>query len=165
MDRDEALKLLRGGPDGVAEWNRRRQSGDPLPSFSGADLSGADLRAADLSLTNLSGADLSEANLLGANLSGADLNGAGLSRANFSGANLAEANLSGASCRGTTLADVDLSEVKGLDSVIHLGPSTIGIDTLLRSKGRIPEAFFRGCGVPESVIQYLPLILNAMEPI
>ena len=46
-------------------------------------------------------------------------------------------------------ADVDLSEVKGLESVGHQGPSTIGVDTLVRSEGEIPEAFLRGCGVPD----------------
>ena len=27
MDREEALKLLKGGPEGVAEWNKRRKAG------------------------------------------------------------------------------------------------------------------------------------------
>jgi len=35
-------------------------------------------------------------------------------------------------------ANVDLSAVKGLDSVKPNGPSTIGIDTLILSKGEIP---------------------------
>jgi hypothetical protein len=38
--------------------------------------------------------------------------------------------------------------------VQHSGPSTIGIDTISRSEGNIPEAFLRGCGVPESFITY-----------
>src|SRR4051794_6453692 len=29
----------------------------------------------------------------------------------------------------------------GLDAVSHIGPSTIGIDTLYRSEGNIPEVF------------------------
>jgi hypothetical protein len=44
-------------------------------------------------------------------------------------------------------ADVDISDVNGLDSVRHEGPSTLGTDTLFRSKGRIPETFLRGCGL------------------
>jgi len=47
----------------------------------------------------------------------------------------------------------------------HIGPSTVGVDTLIRSQGKIPEAFLRGCGVPESLIQSLPLILKRMQPI
>ena len=31
MDSDEALRLLKGGPDGVAEWNRRREAGEKIP--------------------------------------------------------------------------------------------------------------------------------------
>src|SRR5262249_13556325 len=37
--------------------------------------------------------------------------------------------------------------VTGLETVRHEGPSTIGTDTLFRSKGNIPEAFLRGCGL------------------
>src|SRR5205823_3127407 len=47
----------------------------------------------------------------------------------------------------------------------HEGPSTVGIDTLVHSRGKVPKAFLRGCGMPESLIQSLPLILNSMEPI
>ena len=37
----------------------------------------------------------------------------------------------------------------------HRGPSTIGIDTIYRSKGNIPEVFLRGAGVPEDFIVYM----------
>ncbi len=47
----------------------------------------------------------------------------------------------------------------------HQGPSTIGIDTLYQSGGKIPEAFLRGCGVPDSLIEYIPSLIGAMEPI
>ena len=43
MDRDEALKLLRGGMEGVAEWNQRREAGDEIPDLSGVELSNANL--------------------------------------------------------------------------------------------------------------------------
>ena len=61
MDRDEALKLLRGGPEGIAEWNQRRTTGEMIPDLSGAILNGT---------------NLSEANLNGITLTGANLNGA-----------------------------------------------------------------------------------------
>jgi len=35
-----------------------------------------------------------------------------------------------------------------------VGPSSIGIDTFFRSKGKIPEAFLRGAGVPDVFIAY-----------
>jgi hypothetical protein len=34
-----------------------------------------------------------------------------------------------------------------LDTLNHRGPSTIGTETRLRSNGKIPEAFLRGCGL------------------
>jgi hypothetical protein len=58
-----------------------------------------------------------------------------------------------------------MSGAIGLASIRHEGPSTLGIDTLICSKGRIPEAFLRGCGVPETLIAYLPAIIGGMEPI
>lgn len=118
-------------------------------NLSGANLSGANLREANLSGANLKGANLSGANLCRANLSGAGLCGADLSRAELSGA-----DLSGATLYNTVFADVNLSDVKGLDTVNHQGPSTIGIDTLYNSEGNIPEAFLRGCGVPDTFIEY-----------
>ena len=75
------------------------------------------------------------------------------------------ATLEHSECVLTTFAAVDLSEVRGLDSIKHQGPSTVGIDTLFLSKGKIPEAFLRGCGVPETLIAYLPSIIGAMQPI
>jgi hypothetical protein len=140
MDRDAALKLLEGGQQGVAEWNRRRQQDEEIPDLSGAKLSGAILSDA-----NLSGTNLAVAVFTGADLGGADLNKS--------------------VCGWTTFADVDLSRTKGLDSVKHEGPSTIGTDTLLLSKGNIPEAFLRGCGLPDTMISYLPSLIGSMNPI
>ena len=225
MDREEAIRLLRGGRDGMKEWNRRRESGEIIPSLNAADLSYTDLcwvnlSAADLSNANLVCTDLGAANLSGVNLSGAmlnhvdaskdlpifgqpriagrsgirvvraslgggnlggvicehanftgvDLRGASLSRGDFVGTNfsrtrLSGADFSGARCLDTIFANVDLSEVTGLDSIQHLGPSTVGIDALIDSKGKIPEVFLRGCGVPESVIANRFALIGAMEPI
>src|SRR5205814_2112638 len=47
---------------------------------------------------------------------------------------------------------VDLSRAKGLESVKFIGPSSLGIDSIYRSRGQIPTAFLRGCGVPEEFI-------------
>jgi TIR domain len=80
-------------------------------------------------------------------------------------ADLSVADLSGALCWRTVFADVDLSKAKGLDSVIHHGPSTIGTDTLFLSEGKLPEAFLRGCGVPDALISYLPSLISSMSPI
>ena len=44
---------------------------------------------------------------------------------------------------------------KGLETIDHRGPSTIGIDTIYKSRGKIPEVFLRGCGVPDEFIAYI----------
>ena len=37
----------------------------------------------------------------------------------------------------------------------HEGPSTIGVDTIYRSQGKIPEVFLRGAGLPDEFIDYI----------
>jgi uncharacterized protein YjbI with pentapeptide repeats len=140
-------------------------------NLKGADLSGANLRGtglggASLGGANLEGADLSEANLAGASLSGASLSGASLNQTNlsktilhftnFTGAHLTAPRFSEASFYHAVLADADLSTVVDLETVRHEGPSSIGLDTFFRSKGKIPESFLRGCGVPEELIRHFP---------
>ena len=130
----------------------------------GADLSGADLSGADPSEANLGGADLSGADLSGAalfmadlcwaSLNGANLRAADLRMADLSRANLREADFSRAHFGLTVLGDNDLSGTKGLNTADHSAPSTIGIDTIERSGGKIPEAFLRGAGVPDNWIVY-----------
>ena len=143
-------------------------------NLDGADLGGADLGEANLSEADLSGANLGRAYLGGANLGGANLGGANLSGANLSGANLGgadlgeanlgEANLSGAnlgevSLYKTIFANVDLTGAKGLDSCVHNGPSIIDHRTLELSS-KLPLVFLRGCGLPDTFIDYLPSLLN-----
>ena len=145
----------------------------------GSELIGTELIDSDLSRADLSSARLMEANLNGATLFNAELIGANCSEARFIGANLTRANLNGATLINTELvatnftaailtlanfdqalvgstlfADVDFSMSSGLQSVEHRGPSTIGIDTFFRSKGKIPETFLRGAGVPDIFIEY-----------
>lgn len=148
-----------------------------------ANLHGADLRGANLRGANLAAADLSSANLVEANLSetiltrtqlgsayltrvdlrGAQLAAADLYRANLTGANLRGADLRGANVSGaefsqaivgwTSFGDLDLSTAKSLDTLEHDGPSTIGVDTLYKSKGKISPVFLCGCGVPDRLIE------------
>ncbi len=129
-------------------------------SLSGANLSEADLGAANLSHSRLNradlrGSDLAVANLYRTHLRLAILVRAKLSISNFSQAELEEADFTGASAGGTLFAGVDLSAAKGLETIEHLGPSTIGIDTIYKSRGKIPEVFLRGCGVPDGFIAYI----------
>ena len=135
----------------VRVWNQWRKSHPEVRP----DLSDADLAEADLGRANLRGVSLARADLRRANVRGADLRGANLRGAHFNGTNLDQADLSNAVMVFTGLLDVDLSTVKGLETVVHRGPSSIGIDTIYRSKGDIPPAFLRGAGVPDNLIEYM----------
>lgn len=143
-----------------------------------AHLIGADLRQANLSESMLGGSDLSRADLSRANLRSAELFGANLHDAELAEADLSYAQLSqtifdqtrlsrtrfvGSGMVYTLFGNVDLSEAKGLETVNHFGPSTIGIDTIYRSQGKIPEVFLRGAGVPEAFITYIKSLV--VEPI
>jgi uncharacterized protein YjbI with pentapeptide repeats len=127
--------------------------------LSGATLTGADLSGADLTGARLIGAKLSEVNLTRVNLSGAVL-----FRTDLHAANLREAYLGQALLFQTAFDNLDLSQAKGLELCEHRGPSSIGIDTLFKSQGNIPEVFLRGCGVPEQFITYAQsLVGKAIE--
>jgi hypothetical protein len=123
------------------------------------DLRGADLQKAYLRGTNLVSADLSKANLRNANLSYTDLSGANLRNANLMnadlfGTDLSNAILDKAILGWTFFGSVDLRTVRGLDTIQHLGPSEISTHALVRSHGRIPEAFLRGAGLDNDFIGY-----------
>ena len=178
MANPEHLKILK---QGVEHWNKwRKEHPEKTPDLRSADLGraplnfadlgGADIAHAYLRMAHLSGAQLTRARLRGADLTGARLLMANLTDAELADADLREANLSetffhrtfldGADLRNartlnTCIADVDLSVAKGLDTVVHYGPSTIGIDTIYKSHGKIPEDFLRGCGVPDEFIAYI----------
>ena len=124
----------------------------PYSNLQGADLSGANLTSADLSWSNLSranlrGASLSTTSLMMADLSGADLRGAKIVRAALDSAILHQA-----SAGGTLFANCDLRMAIGLESMSHAAPSTIALDTLANSGGRIPYQFLLGAGVAEPLI-------------
>jgi len=168
MANPEHLKILKQGVNAWTKW--RVENPGVIPDLSNASIVRADLSGAGLTDANLSGAGLMEANLSGAGLIEANLRGAILIGANLKGAGLMEANLIGAFLDnsdftqtfvgGTVFGDNDLSTVKGLETVRHLGPSTIGIDTIYKSKGNIPEAFLRGAGVPEDFIVYMKSLVG-----
>jgi uncharacterized protein YjbI with pentapeptide repeats len=120
-----------------------------------AYLQGVDLTAARLTNSNFAGSNLKHACLVRADLRGVNLGGADLSEANLDCARLAY----------TSLCDLDLSEVRGLETVDHRGPSSIGVDTIFKSRGKIPAAFLRGAGVPGALVDYVAALAGAAEPI
>jgi uncharacterized protein YjbI with pentapeptide repeats len=171
---------------GVEVWNRwREENPGIMPDLIDADLSKENLFEINLSWTNLIGANLFEGNLSYANLSrallcmanltrarlssatlieadltGTNLHGTDFSRANLTGAILAEADLINSRFINTLIVDIDLRETRNLEAVEHLGPSTIDINTLSKSEGKISKTFLRDAGVPENFVQNIHFFAN-----
>lgn len=136
-------------------------------NFWGADLSKAKLNNANLTRVDLSRANLNQVNFCGAKLWVVNLRDADLSQSELKNARIYETDLSyailtasifsQARIESVTFGNLDLSKVIGLDQVNHYGPSILGIDTLARSRGKIPELFLQGCGLSDADIEYSKL--------
>jgi uncharacterized protein YjbI with pentapeptide repeats len=129
-----------------------------------ANLTDANLSRAVLNRANANGAIFTRAYLYNANLSYARLNEANLGTAMLDGAELRGANLSGANLSHASLDDTrfgntNLTDVIGLETCEHLGPSIIDHGTL-RISGRLPPSFLRGVGLPDHLIEYLRSLLG-----
>ena len=125
-----------------------------------ANLTNANIGGGNFRLANLSDARLVAANLINADFHKADLSGADLSSANLAGSILErtvlfEANFDCAIFGTTVFSNVDLSTPINLASAIHWAPSTIGINTIYRSKMNIPKHFLRGAGVPDDFLNLM----------
>lgn len=175
MANEEHKQLILQGVSPWNTWRRKNHNLKLTPDLSNIDLTNIDLRAANFAFTNLMGANLVFANLGGVNGVGANLSEANLHRANLVDADLTRANLTKADLTEvifvetrfketdfmnsvfahTILANLDLRGCKNLSTIRHKEPSTLGIDTFLRSKGAIPVEFLRGVGLSESLIEYI----------
>ena len=140
-----SVNIHRGPGQRSLTWVARNCVDLVRAELIGCDLAGVDFTGVNLTGANLQGSDLCRANLFGANLYGVRFTTAVLSRADFTNA------LVGL----TEFVRVDLSDVAGLECARHASPSTIDIDTIYKSKGKIPEVFLRGAGVPEDFIVYM----------
>lgn len=128
--------------------------------FALADLTFADLTRAVLISANLCGATLTRAVFIGANLVNANLRSTNLINTSFLGTVLINVKIDYAVFFETIFSNTDLTDVFGLDKCIFRGPCTIDHRTLSISK-RLPISFLRGCGLPDSFIEYLPSMLNS----
>jgi uncharacterized protein YjbI with pentapeptide repeats len=149
-------------------------------NLSYARLDGTDCVEADLSRTICIGATFTNATLRASSFRDSDLRGADFRNADlraakfhlanlrwsrFHSADLTLTNFTRAIVEGTILADVDLRSVKGIELMFHSGPSSIAIETIYRSQGKIPEIFLRGAGLPDAFIVQIKALVAAMEPI
>jgi len=171
MANAEQLAILK---QGVKVWNKWRKENQnvridlynaDLPR--GIELAKVNFFRADLSKIMLTGANLSKANLLDArlldvhfiesNLNGASLRGAILNDAILDATRIQGANFAQSMMANTIFANLDLSKTLGLAEVLHRGPSIIGTETFLLSRGKIPELFLRGCGLSDWEIEEVKL--------
>ena len=60
----------------------------------------------------------------------------------------------------TILVDHDLRRVKGLEQVVHQGPSVLGVMAFYQSEGMLPKNFLRGIGLIEPVLSQLPALFQ-----
>ena len=175
MANKEHQRLIMQGVNQWNTWRRENHGLNLVPDLSNIDLYNIDLRAADFAFTNLTGSKLVFANLGGANFVGANLTNANLHRGNLIDANLTKANLTNANLteavlveallketdfmdavmEHTVLANLDLRGCKNLNTVQHKEPSSLSIDTIVKSKGAIPLEFLRGVGLDENFIAFL----------
>ena len=126
----------------------------------GANLEYSSLEGSNLSYANLENAILEEAELFDARLFRTRLKNANLKRAKLQGAFIYDvefgtADFTGVELGATTISNSDLSKVVGLEDVVHVSPSTIGIDTIYRSRGNISDRFLRAAGIPETLLVYM----------
>ena len=175
MANEEHKQLLL---QGINQWNTWRMENHDLrlaPDLSNIDLVNVNLIGANFAFTDLSGANLAFANLSGVNLVQANLTQANLHRAtlvdaDLSGARLSDARLTevifvathlrdtdfmNAVMARTVLVNLDLRGCKNLNTIRHTKPSSLSIDTIMKSKGIIPIEFLRGVGLKESLITFL----------
>ena len=129
--------------------------------LSESALVGADLSGANLSNSNLRGCDLSYSMLAGTvfnnvDLRGADLRHAELATATFGGVLLAQAALSHAHLSKTVFARChDLHEALGLDSMEHLSPSSIDMESLRACLVGLTDDFLEAVGLEPREIEAL----------
>jgi uncharacterized protein YjbI with pentapeptide repeats len=155
---------LNGANLSMANMRGARLTGAILAdaNLSGANLGNTELESAVLVFSDLREAILHKARLFAALLMGADLRDADLREADLTGADfnqvkLDKTNFSSAVIGSTTFGSLDLRGAIGLETIDHRSPSTIGIDTITRSGGKIPRDFLRGCGLSDWDIEGVKL--------
>ena len=132
--------------------------------LAGINLEGARLHSVMFNATRLSRARFTQARLIGssfagANLSNTDFTNAALDYVSFLAANMASANFFKCELAFTSFAHTNLQGATGLETCLHLAPSSVDFNTLKLS-GLLPKAFLHGCGLPDELIRSIPSYLD-----
>lgn len=125
-----------------------------------ADMSGSKWYGCDFGDTDFSGCELT-----GAVIDTCTITDATFHNASLRGATIIETDASGTDFRNAFLSrtifiDVDLTGAINLDACRHYGPSVLDYGTLVKSRN-LPLNFLRGCGFPDTFIEYLSSITGA----
>jgi hypothetical protein len=140
---------------GLGDFTRLNLRG---ASLTGTWIHSAILDHADFSNASMRGALIESGTVRGGNYRQADLIGT-----HFDDMDMRDTDFTGARMLATKFTDCDLRRAVGLESVLHQGPSTIGVDTIYKSRGDIADAFLRGCGVPDNLITFIPSLIASTE--
>src|ERR1051326_4755964 len=123
-----------------------------MVNFSHADMRGADLTGAYLRDTNFYRANLNDASLKDSRLTSAIFTLTCLDRTDYPRAELAL----------TIFRYIDLSTAKGLETYIS-GQPYLNIETLLLSKGNIPDELLKHTHLPQTMIDYARSLTHNMS--
>jgi hypothetical protein len=131
-------------------------------SFLGCDLKGSHLDHAECWSTNFRGSNLSNASMrysqfIKADLARCDLSATQLEGCLFDETYLDYADFGRATLDRTTFNSADLSKILNLDSVVHFRQSSLSSSSIVRSRGKLPIQFLRGCGLTDMEINFARL--------
>jgi uncharacterized protein YjbI with pentapeptide repeats len=126
-------------------------------ALEGASFAEAELSQAILYRTKFADVDLINSKLFSTRFWQTDLRRVKLHGAFLYGANLNGSDLTEAMLGFTSLSGCTLGGAKGLETVTHESPSSIGVDTIYKSQGKIPDVFLRGCGLSDLQIEQAKL--------
>jgi uncharacterized protein YjbI with pentapeptide repeats len=183
MANESHVKILEQGTKFWNEW--RKTAGDILPDLTaadfrekmlidvnfiqanlqGANFAGATLRKSSFTLAKACDVNFTAADLRECWFAAADVSRAKFFRADLNGAILKDAIFNQAILGYTTLVNADLTRIKGLETIVHNGPSHISIETLYRCGKDIPEEFLYEAGIPAAFIASLKSFMTTMDPI
>lgn len=134
--------------------------------FQGVNLEGANFKKTMLTRSSFLNSTILNANFTSAQIyychfMATALNGVNFSKSTLLGVNFQDTKFSSTYFLSSSLgrcvfANVKFIDTIGLEEVIHLAPSTVGIETILKSNDQIPTSFLRSCGVPEDFIKLIP---------